>query len=228
MEKFLRYIIIISTTALAVLLFYPFDEISRGQSTPKGFYSSIDGTVASQFITGGDAKLYWEKDIKRRNECERNSALDNCSNLSQMDPVGIFQEACAKKKLEQQQCAIHPFRINFYRVLNDVTTFARGRYEFSEFNNAAEDFYSCIRKNESSLECPAERIAILGEPIYEKYMDSQRKKIGIGTWIVNLCAAALIISLLIGRKSIARSISNALRTSKETIEDAAKKVHDKV
>lgn len=202
MEKFLRYIIILLTTALAVLLFYPFDEISRGRSTPKGFYSSIDGTVASEFVTVGETRFYWEQDIKQRNECARNSAA--------------------------YECKFHPFRFHFYDKFNDVATFAKGRHEFSEFNSAAEDFYSCVRKGNELLECPKDKISILGEPIYEKYMDSQRKKIGIGMWIVNFCAATLIISLLIGRKSLARSISNILRTSKETIEDAAKKVHDKV
>ena len=204
MEKFLRYAVVLFAGALTILFLYPFKEMRFGGFSPAGFYSPIDRTIASAiFLSASDSADYWAKDFQYRNEC-----------TNSRDPM---------------DCR-HSLVRNNYKMLRDIREFNTQKYKNSmpEFKHSVNAFFECAREDPLGCFKERRRILDLGEPIYEEYMLKQKMIISIGTWLVNIIVGALIVLLIFSRKSLAKFIARTLRSSKNSIEDTAKKIHEKI
>lgn len=212
MEKILRYAIILLAGVLVIIFLYPIEKTRSPGSVPKGFYSKIDNTFASLIMLSfNKSAYYWRKDFHYRQECRANT---NNSDI---------------------YCK-HPFRYQLPYMLADGTLYKIERYFLanpgsgdSDFKGAVESIYSSCGKRDV-FTCVADnpRIVEIGSLIYENYMLEQRRIIGVGTWFANIIAIIFAALLIFSRKWLAESIFNILKSSKDTIKDAAEKIHEKI
>ena len=206
MEKFLRYLLVLISAILAVLLFYPFDGLNKSRYTPAKFYTPIDGTAISSLARMNiNAARYWEMAFRHRWEC----------------------------KIRNKECE-HPFRLDYFyaEMRFDVAHFDRVTTGNSSslLWDTTMLFHSCLGKEQKG-DCEKslyEKTMSLGEPVYERYLEERRKHIRIITWVANILAALLIVLLFLKRGSVARFICGILWGSGRGLRSVANKIHDQV